>query len=128
MTRSSFAVVVVCLCVPVASAQVGFVDETGPAGLGLQQNEDGIASGVLAADYDGDGHVDLFVPQRQGVPHRLYRNNGDGTFTDVAALVGLDVLESASGGVWFDADGDWDLDLLLINHGTPTSTRARLYR
>ena len=40
--------------------------------------------GVAWGDYDDDGHPDLYI-SNMGQPNRLYRNNGDGTFTDVAA-------------------------------------------
>src|SRR5262249_6361853 len=43
--------------------------------------------GAAAADYDRDGFIDLFVT-RQGAPAILYRNNRDGTFTDVTASAG----------------------------------------
>lgn len=43
--------------------------------------------GVAVADYDNDGDADLFVGN-YGIP-RLYRNNGNGTFTDIAVQAGL---------------------------------------
>ena len=55
-----------------------FVDAT--AAAGLQQNV-GYGMGCLAADYDNDGDADLYLTNFG--PNQLYRNNGDGTFTDV---------------------------------------------
>ena len=40
-------------------------------------------AGPTFADIDGDGNLDLFIGGLQGDPSRLFRNNGDGTFTDV---------------------------------------------
>ena len=44
--------------------------------------------GVAAGDYDNDGHVDLYLT-RFG-PNQMFRNRGDGTFTDVSAETGTD--------------------------------------
>ena len=49
-----------------------------------------VGAAVAAGDYDNDGRIDLYVTSsRKGRPNFLYRNNGDGTFTDVAAVAGL---------------------------------------
>jgi hypothetical protein len=67
------------------------------------------------ADFDGDGDLDLFVGFR-GAADRLYRNDA-GTFTDVAAAVGLgDTIETRAA-AWgdFDADGDADLYVGFAN-------------
>ena len=69
------------------------------------------------ADYDGDGWLDLFVGNESTpeAPHpsALYRNGGDGTFTDVAAELGLDVRAPIKGVAWGDYDGDGRPDLYL---------------
>src|SRR5207249_376324 len=59
-----------------------FTDVTAPAGLAGR----GGAGDAVAADYDGDGRTDLFVTSMFG-RCQLYRNNGDGTFTDVTLKV-----------------------------------------
>ncbi len=62
-------------------------------------------------DYDNDGDLDLFAGVPQGV-QRLYRNNGDGSFTRLTD--GTVVADSgASGGLWGDYDNDGDLDLFV---------------
>ncbi len=67
--------------------------------------------GISAVDYDNDGFYDLFVPD--GVASRLYRNNGDGTFTDVTAAAGLSGLDGVSVGVFADFDNDGFKDLFV---------------
>jgi hypothetical protein len=66
------------------------------------------------ADYDGDGHTDLFVALLD-VPNRLYRNRGDGTFEDVAARVGLRQVNQTVGAAFADFNRDGHLDLYLVN-------------
>ncbi|MGB0716078.1 MAG: CRTAC1 family protein [Phycisphaerae bacterium] len=89
-------------------------NQVGPgAGIGAYLAPEGMGSGAAAADYDNDGDVDFFVPTESGTPDQLYRNNGDGTYTEVAALVGLADTDANRAGLWFDYDGDHDLDLVV---------------
>ena len=71
------------------------------------------------ADYDNDGDVDLYVgnesSNRVRSPSQLFRNNGDGTFTDVAAAAGVENHRYAKGVVWGDHDGDRFADLYVSN-------------
>ena len=72
------------------------------------------AGGTLvnaAADYDGDGDVDLFVGFN-GAANRLYRNDR-GVFTDVAAAAGVADARPTRAAAWGDFDGDGDPDLLV---------------
>ena len=64
-----------------------------------------------AADYDGDGDLDLFVGFG-GTPNRLYRNDG-GVLKDVGAEVGLNAARGVRSAAWADYDGDGDPDLLV---------------
>ena len=49
-----------------------------------------VGAAAAAADFNNDGWMDLYVTDsRQGLPNHLYRNNQDGTFTDVAPQAGL---------------------------------------
>jgi len=50
-------------------------------------------NGISVADIDGDGFDELYVCQPAGLPNRLFRNRGDGTFEDITELSGLGVLE-----------------------------------
>ncbi len=68
---------------------------------------------VAVGDYDGDGWLDLYVTTEPGggaSANALYRNNGDGTFTDVAAAAGVGQPSLGLSGGWGAAFGDYDLD------------------
>ena len=86
-----------------------FEDVTLAAGLG-----EPIASQAAGwADYDNDGHVDLYVAGEFDVQHpehrnrgRLYHNRGDGTFEDVAAAAGVTNDRFGKGVAWGDYDDD----------------------
>jgi len=78
-----------------------------------------------AADYDGDGDLDLFVGFN-GTPNRLYRND-KGVFTDVAAAAGVGDARATRAAAWGDFDGDGDPDL-LVGFAPGAGPVLRLYR
>ncbi|TCK18892.1 VCBS repeat protein [Thiogranum longum] len=91
-----------------------FTDVAVSAGV----NDTRATAGVSWADYDEDGDLDLFVANRFGsgdLTDRLYNNNGDGTFTDVAVAAGVagNALRKTFMGIWFDYDNNGLLDLYL---------------
>jgi hypothetical protein len=109
-----------------------FTDVTVSAGIATPISSQSAAWG----DYDNDGDVDLFVageyvPQQPDFRYpgatlpipdprnccRLYRNNGDGTFTDVAESAGVLNERKAKGSAWGDYDNDGRLDLYVSNSG-----------
>lgn len=85
-------------------------------------------AGAAAADYDDDGDVDLFVPRPAGVHDRLYRNDGSGQYEDVAGDLGLDSLAGNRVALWFDPDGDHDLDLVVGNDTDNLVTSLHYHR
>ncbi len=103
-----------------------------------------VGAAAAAADFDNHGWVDLYVTDSdKGTPNYLYRNNGDGTFTDVAKKAGLADLNGDDGVsmdcIWGDYDNDGWKDLYLVrwgrdslfhnNHdGTFTEVTPKLFR
>ena len=87
-----------------------FEDVTVPAGV--QDSQWGM--GCVAADYDGDGHTDLYVANFGD--NVLYRNQGNGTFVDSTIASGTGDPGWSTGVAFGDYDGDGDLDLYLANY------------
>jgi len=83
------------------------------------------ASFATFADVDNDGWLDLFAIGGDGRGH-LFRNAGNGTFTDVSAKAGIADVHGAKRGVFVDLDHDGDLDLLLVGPGGRTVYRNNL--
>jgi Flp pilus assembly protein TadD/peroxiredoxin len=71
-------------------------------------------NGVATGDFDGDGHDDLYVCQPSGLPNRLYRNRGDGTFEDVTEKAGVGVLDNTSCALFADFRNVGLQDLLVV--------------
>jgi len=71
----------------------------------------GYGMGVAVADYDNDGHEDVFVTGYGG--NRLYHNNGDCTFTDVTEKAGVGGGGWSTSATWVDLDNDGLLDLVV---------------
>ena len=100
-----------------------YTDVTNSSGIGGDRL---LSLGAAWADADHDGDLDLFVANfarinsdsstSPGAPNNLWRNNSDGTFTDVAGEAGVEGGVTASTGVAFlDADNDRDIDLYVVN-------------
>jgi hypothetical protein len=102
-----------------------FTDVTVEAGLRMW----GPGFTAVWVDYDVDGYLDLFVVNNLGglfdrkTPNRLFRNNGDGTFTDVTEAAGLQTLWPSLGAAWGDFCNNGRPDLFISNLG-----RAQLFR
>ena len=92
-----------------------FVDVAAALGMhGPARTKDEGGVGCAIGDYDNDGDLDLFVPNYGH--NLLYRNNNNGTFTDVAKAVGVGIENHAVGADWGDIDNDGDLDLSVISY------------
>ncbi len=101
-----------------------FTDRVEEAGL------EGLTGGLnmVHADYDNDGDLDLYIGNESSraleAPSQLFRNQGDGTFVDVASTAGVENLRYAKGVGWGDYDDDGFPDLYVSNIGDDN----RLYR
>lgn len=99
-----------------------FTDVTTKAGVG---DEEHYGVGCSAADFDNDGDLDLYVLNYG--PNVFYRNNGDGTFTDISQQSGLANPNWSLSAVWFDYDNDGDLDVYVANYLQYDSGKFRSY-
>jgi hypothetical protein len=119
-----------------AVPQRGFEDVTARAGVAVPHHNrsfknpyaaimagyTALGAAAAVADYDGDGWEDVFVTDsaEDGKNH-LYHNNGDFTFTDVAAKAGVadgnDAANATADALWFDYDNDGRPDLFVVRFG-----------
>jgi tetratricopeptide (TPR) repeat protein len=76
-------------------------------------------NGVSVGDIDGDGFDDLYVCQPAGLPNRLYRNRGDGTFEDITEASGVGILENTACALFADFDNDGRQDLIVVRTSGP---------
>ena len=107
---------------------------TAAAGVG----DTGAGKGCAWGDFNLDGWLDLFIANYDGIvagtagePDRLYRNNGNGTFTDVAPANGCNATGYGFQPAWTDIDNDGDPDLYLSQdrgHLPPLMQGNRLWR
>lgn len=116
---------------------VTFVDDTAEAGIHFRHSSgtrssllpEDMGSGAGFADIDNDGDIDLYVvnipgpfkkvrnPIGSGTANVLYRNNGNGTFTDITKTAGVGHQGYGMGCVFADYDGDGNIDLYVTNYG-----------
>ncbi|MCH8292875.1 CRTAC1 family protein [Candidatus Poribacteria bacterium] len=87
-----------------------FTDVTIETGVG----DSGYGMGAVAADYDGDGHTDLYVTNLGR--NVLFRNRGDGTYADVTNQAGVACPQLSTSAAFADIDRDGDLDLYVCNY------------
>lgn len=95
-----------------------FEDITSAAGVG---GRSGWKTGVSVADVNGDGLLDIYVcysgdEQATKRANQLFINNGNLTFSDKAKEMGVADIGYSTNAVFFDYDGDGDLDLFVLNH------------
>lgn len=92
-----------------------FTDVAASAGLDIL----GLWMGLAFGDYDNDGDIDFFATSsgtsESGIyPHALFRNNGDGTYTEISAETGIPNSEFGWGVTFADFDNNGGLDLFLV--------------
>ncbi|MCU0266991.1 MAG: FG-GAP-like repeat-containing protein, partial [Actinomycetia bacterium] len=95
---------------PDGTRSLRFTDVTGQSGI----RDTGYGMGVAAADYDNDGHVDLYLTNLG--PNQLWRNRGDGTFVNVTAEAGTGDPRLSVSAAFLDYDRDGRLDLFVGNY------------
>ena len=120
-----------------SSGHIRFVDESYSAML-AEVSIKLIGWGTALFDYDNDGDLDIFVTNGSTfqelkqpevlIPQvdALYRNDGDGSFSDVSEITGITVLPTrvGRGATFGDYDNDGDVDIFLVNnHAAPTLLR-----
>lgn len=129
------------LLVQHASAQkASFIDVTDISGIDFQYNFgdftyknilESSGSGVTVFDYNSDGLMDIYMLNGtwlegisdyggvvfQNSKNELFQNNGDGTFTEVSIIAGLDDRHWSMVAGAFDYDDDGDTDIYLLNYG-----------
>ena len=130
--------------VPASSSPVQFTNVAESVGIRFKhfqgqrstQLPEDMGSGAAWGDFDNDGNLDLYIcdiaaplnaspEQRTASPggNRLFRNNGNGTFTDVTAKAGVGYKGISMGAAWADFDNDGHLDLVVTSYD-----RILLYR
>ncbi|MBO0343307.1 VCBS repeat-containing protein [Flagellimonas profundi] len=98
-----------------------FIDATQKAGVQGLIGSKNWTTGVTVADVNADGWLDIYVSQvadgkRFEGHNLLFINNTDGTFTEKAKDYGLDLKGYGQQALFFDYDGDGDLDMFQLNH------------
>ncbi|AJF05727.1 CRTAC1 family protein [Geoalkalibacter subterraneus] len=101
-----------------------FTDITEQAGVGLKA----FTYGASMVDFDNDGYLDIYCANYGvGAKNVLYRNNGDGTFSDVTEQAGVGDPSWSWMGIWSDVNNDGYSDLYVVNGRYPAGERNRLY-
>jgi len=88
-------------------------------------------SSIAWADYDNDGDLDIAVSGRDSSTNKrfiIYRNNGDGTFTNIAEPMGADQGVYLSSIAWGDYDNDGDLDIAVSGQDSSGNYRFIIYQ
>ncbi len=101
-----------------------FVDVTAKAGVGIKA----FTYSASFVDFDNDGKLDIYCANYGvGAKNVLFRNNGDGTFSDVTDRAGVGDPSWSWMGVWADVNGDNYADLYVVNGRYPVGEPNRLY-
>jgi len=99
-----------------------FEDVTARAGVGATA----FTKGVVAGDYDNDGYPDFYVSNMFG-DNFLYHNNHDGTFTEVAKKLGVEMPFASFPTMMFDYDNDGWLDIFVVSYPNSVEEFVKYY-
>jgi len=110
-----------------------FKDITQQASPQLKGRQGGWKTGVTMADVNGDGWLDIYVcysgkGEDDMRRNQLFINNKNSTFTEAAAVYGLDDKSLSTQAAFFDFDNDGDLDMFLLNHSNKKIDNMELAR
>ena len=83
--------------------------------------------GIAVFDCNNDGYEDILYGSLESVPHKLYINNGDFTFTEQALSRGIDTVLGSHSVAAFDFDNNGDIDLVFSYVGGSTSKGLQFY-
>jgi len=110
------------------ATEYGPLDDRTPQAFGTRYGQ---GKAVCVGDYDGDGSDDILKTRNGFLPYQLFRNNRNGTFTDVASSSGLHLYSSVFGKScsFIDVDDDGDLDAYITNvaYVLPSGSANELY-
>ena len=76
-------------------------------------------NGIAAGDIDNDGRDEIYVCQPGGLPNRLYKRRGDGTFEDITARAGVGLLDNTACALFVDFRNSGKQDLVVLTSGGP---------
>jgi len=76
-------------------------------------------NGVSVGDIDDDGFDDVYICQPAGLPNRLYRNRGDGSFEDITESSGVGILENTACALFADVNNDGQQELIVVRTNGP---------
>ena len=127
-----FSAVAITMLSAVANSQLerallGFEEVGAEKGILPVNVMSGMGMAVAVADIDDDGDLDMFIANNNNRRAFLYVNQS-GFFVDRSATSGLDILNGARAALWFDYDGDRDLDLLTATDFAEHGNAFHLYR
>src|SRR5438477_7429788 len=74
---------------------------------------------LFRSDIDNDGFDDVYLCQPAGLPNRLYRNRGDGTFEDITEASEVGIIENTACALFADIDNDGRQDLIVVRTNGP---------
>ncbi|MEM7475211.1 MAG: CRTAC1 family protein [Planctomycetota bacterium] len=125
----------ICSFAKSQETEIRLVDATEESGINFVHSHggstegyivEGMSTGVVTLDYDGDGYQDIYflngaalrgTKMEKEPTNALYRNNGDGTFSDVTDEAGVGDTGYGLGASVADYDGDGDPDIYVNNFG-----------